>query len=133
MHTAPADLRDGRHRRRRHSDEFKAQVVAECARPGVSIAAIALHHGLNANLLRRWVSQAGALSEDKVGDARQSPCSERGVVVDAFVPVAIAAAREAARPAVIEVKIKRGPMAVQIHWPLSAAAECSAWLRALLG
>jgi hypothetical protein len=45
-------------RRRRHSDEFKAQVVAECARPGVSMAAIALHYGINANLLRRWVVQA---------------------------------------------------------------------------
>lgn len=39
---------------RRYSREFKAQVVAA----GVSIAAIALHHKLNANLLRRWVDQA---------------------------------------------------------------------------
>ena len=55
MDTIRSDLRDGRQRRRRHSDEFKSQVVAECSRPGVSIAAVALHHGLNANLLRRWV------------------------------------------------------------------------------
>ena len=44
-------------RRRRHSAEFKAKAVQECMQPGVSIAAIALHHRLNANLLRRWVAE----------------------------------------------------------------------------
>jgi transposase len=51
-------LQDGRARRRRHSVECKAAVVAECNRPGVSIAAAALRHQLNANLLRRWVVDA---------------------------------------------------------------------------
>ncbi|MFM0610343.1 transposase, partial [Paraburkholderia sediminicola] len=48
----------GRPRRRRYSVEFKAQVVTACHGPKVSLAAIALHHKLNANLLRRWVEQA---------------------------------------------------------------------------
>ena len=48
----------GRRRRRQHSAEFKARVVAACRRPGVSIAAVALEHRLNANLLRRWVVAA---------------------------------------------------------------------------
>ncbi|MDR4215911.1 transposase, partial [Bacillus paralicheniformis] len=47
-------------RRRRHSAEFKAKAVQECMQPGVSIAAIALHHRLNANLLRRWVAEQEA-------------------------------------------------------------------------
>lgn len=126
MHTTDADLRDGRHRRRRHSEEFKAQVVAECARPGVSIAAIALHHGLNANLLRRWVAQSGGSDDEGLRDER--PAS---TAIEAFVPVAIAASDEA-QPASIEVEIKRGPMSVRIDWPLSASAQCGAWLRELL-
>ena len=44
-----------RRRRRKHSAEFKAKVVAACRKPGISMAAVALAHGLNANLLRRWV------------------------------------------------------------------------------
>ena len=44
-----------RRRRRTHSAEFKAKVVSACRKPGVSIAAVALSNGLNANLLRRWV------------------------------------------------------------------------------
>jgi transposase len=43
-------------RRRRHSAEFKAQAITSCMQPGVSIAAVALHYRLNANLLRRWVA-----------------------------------------------------------------------------
>ena len=45
----------GRRRSRRHSPEFKAQVIAACLQPGVSIAAVAQANGLNANFLRTWV------------------------------------------------------------------------------
>ena len=44
-----------RRRRRRHSAEFKAEAIAACLQPGISIAAVALARGLNANLLRRWI------------------------------------------------------------------------------
>jgi transposase len=43
----------GRQRRRRYPAQFKATVVEQCQRPGVSIAAIALSHGLNANMVRK--------------------------------------------------------------------------------
>ncbi|MFT7721726.1 MAG: transposase [Roseateles sp.] len=57
MNTYGVDLM-GRRRRRRHTAEFKAAVIEECLRPGVSIAAVALAHGLNANMLRKWVIDA---------------------------------------------------------------------------
>ena len=44
--------------RRRHNFEFKAAVIQECMRPGVSIAAVALAHSLNANMLRKWLIDA---------------------------------------------------------------------------
>jgi transposase-like protein len=47
-------------RRRRYTEEFKARVAEECRRPGVSIAAVALANGLNANLLRKWVAEREA-------------------------------------------------------------------------
>jgi transposase len=45
--------------RRVHGAEFKAQVLAECQQPGVSVAAVALAHGLNVNLLRKWLVGRG--------------------------------------------------------------------------
>ena len=59
-----------RGRRRRHTDEFKRNVVAQCSLPGVSIAAVALQNALNANLLRRWVNEAGVKDEDHAGPAQ---------------------------------------------------------------
>ncbi len=41
--------------RRRHAGAFKRQAILACIQPGISIAAVALANGLNANLLRRWV------------------------------------------------------------------------------
>jgi transposase len=44
--------RDGR---RRYDDDSKLTLVKACLRPGVSLAGMALKHGVNANLLRKWV------------------------------------------------------------------------------
>jgi len=83
MDTYGVDLM-GRRRRRRHSAEFKQAVIGECMRPGVSIAAVALHHGLNANMLRKWVIEA----EPKL--PRSRPASPKVVQADevsaTFVP-----------------------------------------------
>lgn len=45
--------------RRRHGAELKAKVLAACNEPGASIAAVALSHGLNANLVRKWLVGRG--------------------------------------------------------------------------
>ena len=43
--------------RQRYSREFKRQIVKESMTPGVSIAAVARSHGINANLLHKWRSR----------------------------------------------------------------------------
>lgn len=43
-----------RRRRREHSAEFKRELVARSLEPGVSVAAIAMDNGINANLLFGW-------------------------------------------------------------------------------
>jgi transposase len=126
--TTESESQDGRARRRRHSAEFKATVVAECNRPGVSIAAVALRHQLNANLLRRWVVDAKGDAMPKlewIRDAEASPA------VGGFVPVQIESS-QAARATTIDVELHRGPIAVKVSWPVSAALECGVWLREVL-
>ena len=34
---------------------IKAQVVQECLQPGVSISSVAISHGINANVNRKWL------------------------------------------------------------------------------
>lgn len=40
--------------RRQCSAAVQAQVVAECAEPGASVAKVAMSHGINANVVHRW-------------------------------------------------------------------------------
>ena len=67
-------------RRRRHSQAFKAEAVAACKQPGISIAAVALRYQLNANLLRRWVAEQ---------EGRNAPAQARTMAVSApaFFPL----------------------------------------------
>jgi len=119
-----------RRRRRRHSDEFKARVIAACRKPGVSIAGVALDHRLNANLLRRWVvvaerSEAPApITAPAVTTAKAMPANT------AFVPVTVQPAAVTAPEIMIE--LRRGSTVVKVSWPVAAAAGCAAWLSELL-
>jgi transposase-like protein len=121
---------DGRRRRCTHSAEFKAQVVAACRAPGVSIAAVALANGLNANLLRRWVvsgEEAPALSAATLS----APPAELEVDGRAFIPIEIEPSMAAGNQQ-ISVELRRGATVVKVAWPLAGAAACAAWLRELV-
>jgi transposase-like protein len=42
-------------KRRSYTKTFKAQVIQECAQPDASIASVAQRHGINANVLHKWI------------------------------------------------------------------------------
>jgi transposase-like protein len=124
VNTIEQEAPAGRRRRRRYSREFKAQVVAACQGPGVSIAAIALHHKLNANLLRRWVDQAeGNVPALIVG----SEVAVQRAAMPAFVPVPLESRN--VRSTEIRVEVRRADQSITVSWPTSEAAQCVAWLR----
>lgn len=109
--------------RRRHGEDLKARVVAECARPGASVAAIAQAHGLNANLVRRWRRLAGLALMTPALPQRQPPTQ--------FVPLSMAPP-EVSGEADIRIEVRRGAMVVAVNWPQATAAQCGTWLRELL-
>ncbi|HUG22716.1 transposase [Piscinibacter sp.] len=123
MNTISKEVCPGRRRRRKHNAEFKAQVVAACRPGGVSIAAVAMAHGVNANLARRWV-----LSAER-GDMGQ-PATCESAVVPSFMPLRLPSAEPA--PADIRIELRRGSTTINVCWPGAAAAECAAWMRELL-
>lgn len=127
MNTYGVDLM-GRRRRRRHSAAFKAAVVGECTRPSVSIAAVALAHSLNANLLRRWVIDAEQASISKPPAAIASEAVSRPPpqAPPTFIPLALKAQPVEGD---IRIELHRSSTTVHIVWPAAAAAECAAWLR----
>ena len=98
-------------KRRSYPKSLKAQIVAECSQPGTSIAGVALSHGVNANLVHKWIRQA----ERQPG------------VVPPFVQVAVSPQPAANRH--IEIHLSRGPVQATVQWPVSEAGACVAWLR----
>ncbi len=118
-----------RRRRRRHSAEFKAEAVAACSRPGVSIAAVALARSVNANLLRRWVVEA-----ERAADARrvspQPKALPRPIEAQRFIPLPID--KPTMADPRIRIEIRRGATEMTVEWPPSAARECAEMLSGLL-
>ena len=117
-------------RRRRHTPAFKAAAVAACRKPGASVAAIALELQLNANMLRSWIKESGAVPA--------VPAMALPLPKPAFLPLSIEARAEptststsAERP--IRVHIRKGRSRITIEWPATAAGACATWLRELLG
>ena len=108
-------------RRRRHSAALKAQVLAECEHPGASIAAVAMAHGVNANLVHKW--RARALKRQDI--AMTAP-------EVSFVPVPLQAAALTAEVTELRIELRRGPVTATVSWPMASVAECAAWLREVL-
>ncbi len=124
MNTYGVDLM-GRRRRRRHTAEFKSAVIEECLKPGVSVAAVALAHSLNANMLRKWVIDAEhkVMAPSPAAPPEPEPPS---MPPPTFIPLALPA------PTVdgeIRIELQRAGTVIKLVWPASAARDCAAWLR----
>jgi transposase-like protein len=125
---------DGRRRRRRHSAEFKADVVASCCKPGVSIASVALANGVNANLVRRWMIAAEA-GVDRGAPRVASDKTKALAVPPSFVALQLPApssSQAASTPAATHIEVTRGLTKIVMTWPVTAVAECAALIRELL-
>ena len=108
--------------RRNHSIEFKTDLVTICRQPGISVSAVALAHGVNANLLRRWMKQYPVAASIPVASAPAK-----------LVPVQVEAANKSPTDQDIHFDIQRGATRIHIRWPLAGAAACvqllGAWLK----
>ena len=103
-----------RRRRRTHSNEFKAKAVASCMQAGMSMAAVAMAHGINANLLRRWVHEA------ELGCGAERPKSlmvsqALAKTAAAFVPMELPAPDAA--PCIC-IELRRGATAINLNGPV---------------
>jgi len=94
---------------------IKAQVVQECLQPGASISRVAISHGINANVIRKWLPLY-----------RDQPAATS---LPEFVPLKAAPKRPAEASVIIEL-----PMADQVitvKWPTSDPEGCAQFIRAV--
>jgi transposase-like protein len=95
--------------------------------PGMSMAAVAMAHGINANLLRRWVKAVEMRPSDEAVLRLAVPALPAPPA--AFVPMQMPTTTTAAD---IRIELRRGATSISLTWPAGAASECAAWMRELL-
>lgn len=125
MHTMASEANAAAPKRRLYSPELKSQVVALAREPGASVAGVALAHGINANIVHRWLRER----------TRQAP-AQSGFLALSMAPVNAQVAPQADAPAMpeqdIRIELRRGATVVNVAWPVAQASECAAWMRELL-
>jgi transposase len=81
---------------------------------------------INANLLRRWITEAEAKGLDITQDAQKRAPPP----IEAFVALPAPTRSQANSP--IQIEVRRGPLTVIVQWPTSALNECTVWLSEVL-
>ncbi|NMM76918.1 hypothetical protein B2J88_23910 [Rhodococcus sp. SRB_17] len=112
-----------RPKRRYYSPELKTQVVAQCQVSGASVAGVALAHGINANIVHRWLREQFAQCTPAVGNEFVALALKSVSVQQPAL-----ASEPASPPRDIRVEVRRNAGIVTVNWPLEDAASCAAWL-----
>lgn len=105
--------------RRTFPKAFKVQIIEECAQPGISVAGVALRHGLNANLVHKWIRQ------------QHKPLP----TMPAFVPVPldlIPTGRARTEAMTVQIEIPHHTGSLSVRWPAQYAEGCARFVRELL-
>jgi transposase len=127
VHTKQIQIPVAGRRRGRYSEAFKTQVVTAARQPGVSTAAVALANGLNANLLRRWISESYAPRPM----TRSNTAAVTATAQPPFVALQVAPHKDGSE-GLIHIELQHAGTTVRIQWPVSAAHECAGWVREVL-
>ena len=111
-------------KRRTYSAEFKQQIVQACKAPDVSIASVALQHGLNTNLVSKWIR----LIDGKPGNDR-SPLPNK----PAFIALSCSAPLDPTPTDMLTVQITLPHSKVEIglKWQVSEISALAELLKAL--
>ena len=111
-------------KRRTYSAEFKQQIVQACKAPDVSIASVALQHGLNTNLVSKWIR----LIDAKPGNDR-SPLPNK----PAFIALSCSAPLDPTPTDMLTVQITLPHSKVEIglKWQVSEISALAELLKAL--
>jgi transposase len=128
-----------RPRRREYSAEFKASVLEQCGQPGASLAGVALSHGINPNMVHRWIREER--QRQLLINLQQTASPFVPLALQAQAPIGSGTVQSHQRQLpgepdhaaeIIHIEIQRGGATVSVRWPLAGATHCAQLLRELL-
>lgn len=115
--------------RRTYSPEFKAQLVAACRIAGMSGASVARNHGINHNILHRWLRELPDSAQPRIHSAVD--LTPPGFI-ELPIPQALPVPSLPTTEGYVHLELQRVDLSLKLSWPASSASECAVWLRELL-
>ena len=130
MHTISQDISADR-TRRTHSASFKSELIEQCRQVGVSCSAVAISHGMNPNVLRRWIKEAADPSDAALPAPKPVDVELKPAFVALPMTVPPPQAPDAAQVNV-RIDIQRNGTTVSVLWPHFCLSDSAAWVREVL-
>jgi transposase len=93
----------------------------------MSVASVARNHGINHNILHRWLREL-----PDPAPARLPQATHKAVPAFIELPIADSIAPAVVTADTVHVEIQRGDLSVKLRWPAVAAPACAQWLLELL-
>jgi transposase-like protein len=93
---------------------FKNQIVQECLQPGASVSSVAMSHGINANVVRKWLP---LYRDQKLTD------------LPAFLPVKLEPNIQSEKS--VSIELSCGQRTLTVKWPASDPDGCARFARGL--
>lgn len=124
-------------RRRSYTPQFKAEMVAQCLQSNVSLASLAVEHGMNPNVLHRWVTERERYGRHSFTDdqSARKPASltvRTALPASPFISIPVTSTTADHAQDHIQLEVTRGTTSVSLSWPVSSAVQCAEFLRAWL-
>lgn len=101
-----------------YSDDFKRELVQKCRHPHISIASVALEHGINTNLLNRWVKNASLGN----GISNVEPVSN-------FIAIPID--HTPSKNITFKIQSSKSDQTLQLTWPITDISSLAQLIREL--
>lgn len=111
---------------RRHSDEFRAEVLAACDVPGAQVSKVATAYGVNVSLLYKWRQRSGRANVANKANTQRPPTP--------FVPIRIESALPESESCIvpIAVELQGRDLTARLSWPGQDIDGISRLLRGVL-
>ena len=123
VHTSSNEVDHPRPKRRYYSPQLQAEVMQQCRQSSASVAGVALAHGINANIVHRW------LHEDERAALLLRAQSFMPVTLEKVHPAMPAVSQAPSATLDIRVEVHKGNSTITVNWPLQGAGACAGWLR----
>lgn len=118
--------------RRIYPPAFKAELVAACQRPGTSIAALASSHGMNANVLHRWLKEHARTGCHQAIASQQPSVPDPLPTLPEFIALRLPGVTPETVSTELKVELRKGALTMIVTWPMHAVGDFAQWASAVL-